>query len=68
MEDHLAGVLNQSVKAWSIWPQPGVLKVQVLNLIQNCIITANISEIKEKNGKSIANNGRVWYYNFEDFK
>ena len=68
MEDHLAGVLNQSVKAWSIRPQAGVLKAQVLILIPNCIITANISEIKEKNGKSIANNGRVWYYNFEDFK
>jgi len=44
------------------------LKAQVLILIPNCIITANISEIKEKNGKSIANNGRVWYYNFENFK
>jgi len=44
------------------------LKAQVLILIPNCIITANISEVKEKNGKSIANNGRLWYYNFEDFK
>ena len=27
-----------------------------------------IKQLKEKNGKSIANNGRVWYYNFKDFK
>ena len=60
MEDHLAGVLNQSVKAWSIRPQPGVFKGASFILIRNCIITANISEIKEKNGKSIANNARLW--------
>jgi len=36
------------------------LKAQVSILIQNYIIAANISEIKEKNEKSIANNGRLW--------